>query len=161
MSHLGPVCGVSAGSAGNGGEKKSVLRQKRGLEKHNGWPVRYTGQKWAWPAGRSVTTMRRGGGAGPDIQSSSGGTVARNGHKANTMGTFHTRCVPLETLIRDRRRHSALPPAAAATVSVFSVCVCVCISAPSRGGDKAVNTQLFISNCRLRDRGWLGARRWG
>lgn len=69
-------------------KKDSLLKQKPGLEKHHGWPFRYTGQKWEQPAGSSATIMRQREEPGPDIQSSTGGTVARSGHNANTVGTF-------------------------------------------------------------------------
>lgn len=49
-----------------------------------------------------------------EIYKASGGTAACGGHNANTVHAFqlqpHAQPVLLKNLIRDQRRHSALPP---------------------------------------------------
>lgn len=67
-----------------------------------------------------------------EIYKASGGTAACGGHNANTVHTFqlqpHARPVLLKNLIRDQRRHSALPPFRCSGEYVLDVFFNMCVS---------------------------------
>lgn len=82
--------------------------------------------------------------------------MARSGHNANTVGTFQLAAARSLRPLQDFNERSATPQRSSSGRCcyheyVLSVCLCVYFST------MAVNTQLFISNCRLRDGGGVGS----